>query len=1643
MKNLNLLMLGVFIAIVGCVKQHPNRSSQGDEADASIGGLVAISSLKATYVVPTNNFVDVSPTSLERPELYYYNIDGSSYSAQTSGDVSASGMSIVNQVAVSDGVNNIRFLDKVSFETDAPLLTRNTDKVDFLGQPNTTYEIKYKLTPTALVMMKIVNKDEITHHERPYSDNLGNDKYAVPLGGYTLQTFKKKRSLNADRRKTNLYEYVTAVLKFNEDGSLNTSCGSCADYIRINPNDEGFQKFTPVADKRDVYPADYFTGEWYFSEGVVDTKPGNETSIGFISGSFDADFKNASKIKLFRYANTIKGYNIAVDEELSDDDALNLSPVISIPAVGKNYKLQDSGSGSQLTEVEIPNISIEEAPYVKIDFEGLSTIQTILESKFSLLGTMGTTSTGFLKEVMFSEKSFSLTFEDNTNGKRLRYSFLKAEPRGYQTRRHYKEDREVFGYFPTVRTRLRRPAEDFREEDFEKNILIQRHNPNKDVVFYFSDLTPKDNGGKCRTAGDDTLGEVLDSRGEINYREVGRRAVKYWDSAFKVAGAPKGVKLIEVDKKGVCFDAPLGDLQYNSINMLNTIQATNLLGVGPSLVDPYSGEVINTTMNLHIAPFRSIVSGEIREYMSSRLGIFKDRSGRLPSEITGGSTILGRSLDSFEGVRNKLVQMIPPQMRRYVAELYHFGVYDRNRDLNNLNLYGANNSNQIFDFYADYQDFNSTSREVEYVQLISDRILQTDQIVRGDSYSSGDIKNKQDYDSRLRLIEKYRPDFFRSRMTSENFSALASLNNMDVDIREKCPEVQNFVNLKLAQAAAAGTSPDIASSEDFPVIKSCMNKLIPDKILATVVHEMGHNLGLRHNFYGSADPKNFFTRDEIKTLYNVTVVSDFKLPKSSTVMEYIPSDKDRLYFPGHYDIAAIRYGYANQVEVDSADRPNLAKNIRDLTGNDKATDSGLEGSIPANVSATGPLRGYKYCTDHQAGDGLTDGLGFDPLCQRHDYGTNPKEVVDGLINDYYEHLVVYGTRFDRANPGNVYRRLDTMNRLKRFYDEWRYKLADHLGAGNEYLEKFDKAIYARKLAELKNDATFGAKEYLGVRDQIFKFFTDVAFLNNKYCVTFDKKTTQPILLELEKIRILIRSQSPDAIIANCEDSQGLVQKYIQSQGLDYIGDVGFSLNDFKFKVDGKEAYEDILDVSGTFNDRLYATVFLTMRSQRYAGLLQGIQPNMLDEPDFYEAFENMVLTRSLGGADLGPDLQRLAKAKPELGLNVPKQVLLNKYEAEGPFIGLMYNFLEQGINNPFVDSSQRATKYGKFIDNLSQDDIQSLQAEGGIAIPISSGRYLIIRKENEISMVLARAYSDLSRNAGMGFFYLDLVIPQKTDLIARTQPKFQDAISDLPDAVVDLTAEKYLEFAAEFERIFDFQKVDFFEIQLASMLTGNDFAAYNYYFKSLVDQINARVAAGVDASELQVQLASKMAEMNKDIPGFFNAMQTAIQNESKNPKFKLSIPLKAVLNQRFVQNSGQATDALFKDIDLTQRDFELNQEEYVAHFRTIQSILLGQGGAELGAQLLQSALTRSDISNGNFETPVQRFMERHFPDNYAQNMRLQDHFGQHLNSMHNRQNLIPSFRGRTQDISEGFGNGGPFVTPVVAPEGTPWIQSQF
>ncbi|KAJ8908691.1 hypothetical protein NDN08_005396 [Rhodosorus marinus] len=121
--------------------------------------------------------------------------------------------------------------------------------------------------------------------------------------------------------------------------------------------------------------------------------------------------------------------------------------------------------------------------------------------------------------------------------------------------------------------------------------------------------------------------------------------------------------------------------------------------------------------------------------------------------------------------------------------------------------------------------------------------------------------------------------------------------------------------------------------------------LVLDGVTDVTMHEVGHTLGLRHNFRGSA---NYNWND----LKNKTFVSEHGI--SSSIMDYLPmiimaDEKEQNYFfspcVGDYDVEAIKYGYmdADEGTLDEIARLAVDRGLHFATDED---EPGLKGGDP-------------------------------------------------------------------------------------------------------------------------------------------------------------------------------------------------------------------------------------------------------------------------------------------------------------------------------------------------------------------------------------------------------------------------------------------------------------------------------------------------------------------------------------------------------------------------------------------------------------------------------------------------------------------------------------------------------------------------
>ena len=196
-------------------------------------------------------------------------------------------------------------------------------------------------------------------------------------------------------------------------------------------------------------------------------------------------------------------------------------------------------------------------------------------------------------------------------------------------------------------------------------------------------------------------------------------------------------------------------------------------------------------------------------------------------------------------------------------------------------------------------------------------------------------------------------------LTGEIYSATVMLNDNMSRLWEMMRKPE------LASAIDEDVRPDpaqLAALSAQGLTDADRDRIVQEYLTNVMTHEIGHTLGLRHNFKGS----QLLSMDQMG--------KDGLM--SSSIMDYVPINlpvpgMPKIYFqtkPGPYDDWAIQYGY----KPLPADPAQKAKALQEIArrGN---TDPALA-----------------YATDE-------DVRGIDPDVQRFDFGNDPLRYADSLV----------------------------------------------------------------------------------------------------------------------------------------------------------------------------------------------------------------------------------------------------------------------------------------------------------------------------------------------------------------------------------------------------------------------------------------------------------------------------------------------------------------------------------------------------------------------------------------------------------------------------------------------------------------------
>jgi Met-zincin/Domain of unknown function (DUF5117)/Domain of unknown function (DUF5118) len=190
-------------------------------------------------------------------------------------------------------------------------------------------------------------------------------------------------------------------------------------------------------------------------------------------------------------------------------------------------------------------------------------------------------------------------------------------------------------------------------------------------------------------------------------------------------------------------------------------------------------------------------------------------------------------------------------------------------------------------------------------------------------------------------------------------------------------------------------------------------RYIGQALKALIMHEIGHTLGLRHNFRGSAGITKAQISDKKFTQAHGLGVSVMDYSPASLSLDPRQQGDYHSETVGTYDRWAVRYGYSTVGPRELAE-----SNAKGSTTGSPAWTPDVEINALRSVASEAAKPGHLYGTDEDAGFG---GFGLDPTVSRYDQTSDPlawaRDRV-ALINGLFDSL---DTRM--VSPGQGYARL--------------------------------------------------------------------------------------------------------------------------------------------------------------------------------------------------------------------------------------------------------------------------------------------------------------------------------------------------------------------------------------------------------------------------------------------------------------------------------------------------------------------------------------------------------------------------------------------------------------------------------------------
>jgi hypothetical protein len=488
--------------------------------------------------------------------------------------------------------------------------------------------------------------------------------------------------------------------------------------------------------------------------------------------------------------------------------------------------------------------------------------------------------------------------------------------------------------------------------------------------------------------------------------------------------------------------ARIGDLRHSMIYYVDQPSSGSPLGYGPVASDPFTGEIIQGNAFMY--------GGALESYSS----YIRDVVDLVDEKLTEEQFRAGENVREY--YENQSGNVFPPTVPQNGFRLADLEMLE---SLKNGGL-GERASKDRLDLLKKLSPEARNPFATKLRGTWIERLL-----VDNDEWklAHGVDATHSLTDAELDKLSPFRPGWRAAVRREQSMESLLSHSKNCVFRANEYTDATVTWMVERYKAAGALGSAEIVS------------RIMDEVYRGVTEHEVGHNMGLRHNFEASFDRDNYFapyyelldrpgladpdpvsfsgktpkalplTPDEFAEFDAARTAArkardrqGAKMFQYSSIMDYGGQFYSDFRGLGRYDVAALKFGYGRTVEVFDGDPNQTRTNRLDRTwylGGEKCesdTQCPYQGvgqtCVPgardpsrkvcssfdqdAALDDDHPPAKYRFCSDERVADR--------PFCNRFDEGASSLEIVENLIESYDRNYVFNNFRRYRRFFGSSY-----------------------------------------------------------------------------------------------------------------------------------------------------------------------------------------------------------------------------------------------------------------------------------------------------------------------------------------------------------------------------------------------------------------------------------------------------------------------------------------------------------------------------------------------------------------------------------------------------------------------------------------------